>query len=429
MIETVSPSAGLNGTIQLPPDKSISHRSALFAAISDGESVINNYSTAADPLSTLNCLRQLGVQVNQHKNQVTIQGAGRNGLVEPSEPIDCGNSGTTMRLLTGILAGAGVEAELIGDGSLSGRTMRRIIEPLRMMGASVAARENEFAPLKIGPHDGIKPIRYPLPIASAQLKSCVLLAGLWGKTPTEVIEQAPSRDHTERLLNLNSEPYGQGKVIQSSKNDPIPTQSYTIPGDFSAAAFWIAGAAIHPNSRLKLENVGLNHSRTGIMHVLKQMGADIEITGERMQGREPVADLVISSSKLKAIDLDPKLIPNCIDELPILMVAFCFADGRSTISGAEELRHKETDRLAAMFEILTNAGVNATLLDDGITIDGDPTFKPLSAEHNSYHDHRMAMAAAILATLSNGRSTVLDAECTSISYPGFWNDLAEVSGQ
>ncbi len=428
MIKTVKPAPGLNGTIQLPPDKSISHRSALFSAISDGISVIENYSPAADPASTLHCLRQLGVQIEHKKNKVTIEGAGRDGLMNPLEPLDCGNSGTTMRLLTGILAGAGVEAELVGDKSLSGRTMKRIIEPLRMMGASITAREDKFAPLRISSHKGIKPIRYPLPIASAQLKSCVLLAGLWGKTPTEVVERSPSRDHTERLLNLSSKPYNEGKIIQSSRKNTIPNQSYTVPGDVSAAAFWMAGAAIHTNSRLKLKNVGMNPSRIGILNVLQKMGANIKISHERMQGREPVADLEIASSKLKAIDLDPSLIPNCIDELPILMVAFCFADGRSTITGAEELRHKETDRLSAMFEILTKAGVNAALLPDGIEIEGDPDFKPLPAEHNTYHDHRMAMAAAILATLSPKKSTIRDAECTSISYPGFWSDLEKVSG-
>lgn len=428
MIKTVKPAPGLNGTIQLPPDKSISHRSALFSAISDGVSVIENYSSAADPASTLHCLSQLGVQITRDKNKITINGVGRDGLVNPSVPLDCGNSGTTMRLLTGILAGAGVEAELVGDESLSGRTMKRIIEPLRMMGTSIIARDDKYAPLRISSHKGIKPIRYPLPIASAQLKSCVLLAGLWGKRPTEVVERIPSRDHTERLLNLSSEPYNQGKIIQSSRKNPIPNQSYTVPGDVSAAAFWMAGALIHTSSRLKLENVGMNPSRIGILHVLQKMGADIKISHERIQGREPVADLEIASSNLKAIDLDPSLIPNCIDELPVLMVAFCFADGRSTITGAEELRHKETDRLSAMFEILTRAGVNATLLPDGIEIDGNPDFKPLPAEFNTYHDHRMAMAAAILATLSSKNSTIKDAECTSISYPGFWSDLEKVSG-
>lgn len=427
MTETVQPASGLNGTITLPPDKSISHRSALFAAISEEESTIENYSSAADPASTLHCLEQLGVKIRKDGNRVTVQGAGRHGLKTPEGPLDCGNSGTTMRLLTGILAGAGVQAELTGDTSLSGRTMKRIIEPLRAMGASVTAREDEFAPLQITPHNGIKPMRYPLPIASAQLKSSVLLAGLFGETPTEVVEQTPSRDHTERLLNLKTEPFGQGKIIRSSIADTIPPQNYTVPGDFSAAAFWMVGAAIQPGSVLTLENVGMNPSRTGILHILQQMGADIELSNERMQGSEPVADMKISSSKLKAIDLDPKLIPNCIDELPILMVAFCFASGRSSIRGAEELRHKETDRLSAMFEILTKAGADATLFDDGIEIAGDPGFRPVPAEHKSYHDHRMAMAAAILSTLAPSSSTVLDADCTSISYPGFWSDLNRVS--
>ncbi|REL24851.1 3-phosphoshikimate 1-carboxyvinyltransferase [Rhodohalobacter sp. SW132] len=428
MTETVRPASGFNGTIQLPPDKSISHRAALFAAISDEKSIIENYSEAADPASTLSCLKQLGIQIEREKNRVTIQGVGRKGFINPATPLDCGNSGTTMRLLTGILAGAGVTAELTGDDSLSGRTMKRIIEPLRRMGATISAQEDEFAPISLKDHSGIKPMRYTLPIASAQLKSCVLLAGLFGDEPTEVIEQTPSRDHTERLLNLTSEPYGQGKIIRSSSSDTIPAQSYTVPGDFSAAAFWMVGAAIQSGSELILKNVGINPSRTGILHVLKQMGANITLTDERMQGSEPVADMKISNSSLQPIDLDPKLIPNCIDELPILMVAFCFANGRSTIRGAEELRHKETDRLSAMHEILTNAGAETTLRDDGIEIEGDPDFKPQNAEFNSYHDHRMAMAAAILSSKAGGESSILDADCTAISYPNFWKDLKEVSG-
>lgn len=427
MIETVRPASGLKGTIELPADKSISHRSALFAALSDQKSTILNYSPAADPASTLSCLRQLGVEVNRNGNRVTVHGAGRTGLQHTAEPLDCGNSGTTMRLLTGIVAGAGLDAELTGDDSLRSRTMKRIIDPLRSMGANISARDGEYAPLRVGTHNGIKPIRFPLPIPSAQLKSCVLLAGLFGKSPTEVVEQIPSRDHTERLLNLETEEYGQGKIIQSSLQDVIPPQNYTVPGDFSAAAFWLVGAAVQPGSTLKLNNVGMNPSRTGILHILYQMGADINIYNERMQGREPVADIVVSASSLKAIKLDPALIPNCIDELPILMVAFCFAHGRSTITGAGELRHKETDRLAAMFEILTNAGADATLREDGIEINGDPGFIPQPAEHNTYHDHRMAMAAAILSSCSAEPSVVLDAECTSISYPGFWADLEKVS--
>jgi len=427
MIETVKPAKALNGTILLPSDKSISHRSVLFASLADQASTIHNYSSAADPESTVQCMRQLGVQIDKDGSTLVVHGVGRKGLKSPEDPLDCGNSGTTMRLLSGIVAGAGVKASLIGDKSLSSRTMKRIIEPLRAMGAVIEAADNEFAPIQISPRKGIQPIRYPLPIASAQLKSCVLLAGLFGNSPTEVIENIPSRDHTERLLGLTSEPFGQGKIISSSTADRLPVQSYAVPGDFSAAAFWMVGAATNGNSSLKLENVGMNPSRTGAMHILKQMGATIEITNERMQGREPVSDVQISSSSLKSIDIDPALIPNCIDELPILMVALCFADGRSSITGAEELRHKETDRLSAMHEILMAAGAETELRPDGMIIHGNPDFIPKSATFETYHDHRMAMAAAILASRSNDQSTIRDAECTSISYPQFWSHLQSVS--
>ena len=427
MVETVQPAMALNGTISIPPDKSISHRSVLFASLADEASTIHNYSSAADPESTVQCMRQLGVRIDKDGSDLVVHGVGRSGLKTPEDPLDCGNSGTTMRLLSGIVAGAGIEATLIGDESLSARTMKRIIDPLRSMGAVIEASDNEYAPIIIKPHNGIKPMRYPLPIASAQLKSCVLLAGLFGNSATEVVEQVPSRDHTERLLGLKSEPFGQGKIISSSRADQLPTQSYTVPGDFSAAAFWMVGAAIHNESSLKLENVGMNPSRTAALHILRQMGASVDIANERMQGREPVADMTIESSELKGIDINPALIPNCIDELPILMVALCFADGRSSITGAEELRHKETDRLSAMYDILSVAGADVELRPDGIIIQGDPDFTPKAAEFESHHDHRMAMAAAILSSRSDEPSTIRDAECTSISYPQFWTHLQRVS--
>jgi len=427
MVETVQPALALNGTISVPPDKSISHRSVLFASLANETSIIHNYSSAADPESTIQCMRQLGVRIDKDGSELVVHGVGRNGFKTPEDPLDCGNSGTTMRLLSGIVAGAGIEATLIGDESLSARTMKRIIDPLRSMGVIIEASENEYAPIRIKPHNGIKPMRYPLPIASAQLKSCVLLAGLFGEAATEVIEQVPSRDHTERLLGLKSEPFGQGKIISSSRADHLPTQSYTIPGDFSAAAFWMVGAAIHDESSLKLKNVGMNPSRTGALAILQQMGAAIDITNERMQGREPVADMTIRSCDLKGTDVGPALIPNCIDELPVLMVALCFADGRSSITGAEELRHKETDRLSAMYDILSASGADVELCPDGIIIQGNPGFTPKASEFESHHDHRMAMAAAILSSKSDEPSTILNAECTSISYPQFWTHLQNVS--
>jgi 3-phosphoshikimate 1-carboxyvinyltransferase len=427
MIKKVEPAQKLTGNLSLPADKSISHRSALFAAISSETSVIENYSAAADPQSTLGCLKQLGVNVQQKGSRVEIEGVGRDGFQTPDSQLDCGNSGTTMRLLGGIVAGAGIECELIGDASLSSRTMKRIITPLNSMGCRVEGRDGEFAPLRISAHNGVNGIRFPLPIASAQLKSAILLAGLFGDEPTEVVESLPSRDHTERLLDLDSEPFGTGKVIRSSRNDVIPAQIYRVPGDFSAAAFWLVAGILNPDSEIHLPRTGMNPSRIAAYHILKQMGADFQKTNPSTTGKEPVADLLIRPSNLKPIRLDPNLIPNCIDELPVLMVAMCFADGVSVISGAEELRHKETDRLSAIHKILTLSGAKTELKEDGIIIHGNPSFTPEPARYPSFHDHRMAMAAAVLATRSHGSSEVEDAECTAISYPEFWTHLQEIT--
>lgn len=427
MVQKIEPAGSMAGSLQMPPDKSISHRAAMFAAISNEKSVIENYSSAADPQSTLACLRQLGVSVQKEGDRVVVDGVGRDGLKKPEQPLDCGNSGTTMRLLSGIVSAAGVECEMTGDESLSARTMKRVIEPLRQMGCEIDGRDQEFAPLTIKPNSGIKPMRYPLPIASAQLKSCVLLAGLFGDKPTEVVETVQSRDHTERLLDLKSEAYGTGKIIQSSRNDIIPAQTYAVPGDFSAAAFWLVAGSINPGSQLNLNHVGMNPSRTGAYHILEEMGAQFSVSNSSLAGKEPVADIEVTFADLKSVNLDPQLIPNCIDELPVLMVAMCFADGKSVISGAEELRHKETDRLSAMAEILTSSGAEVELKEDGMVIHGDPKFTPRPARFKSYHDHRMAMAAAVLATRSSGLSEIEDAECTAISYPDFWSHLHQLT--
>lgn len=427
MIKKVEPATRLTGTLTTPPDKSISHRSALFAALSDKKSVIYNYSSAADPQSTLNCLKQLGVEVYKDKGRVEITGVGRDGFKKPKEPLNCGNSGTTMRLLGGILAGAGIDCELIGDESLSSRTMKRIITPLSQMGCKIDGRAGEFAPLQISSHNGIRGMRYPLPIASAQLKSAVLLAGLFGEEATTVIETIPSRDHTERLLELPSEPYGTGKMIQSSRENRIPAQNYRVPGDFSAAAFWLVAASINPDSELLLKSTGMNPTRRAAFDILEEMGANFQEKNSGFEGKEPVSDILIKTAQLQPIELDPVLVPNCIDEIPVLMVAMCFADGKSVISGAEELRHKETDRLAAMHEILTASGADIELKKDGVIIHGSRDFKPKPATYPSYHDHRMAMAAAVLSTRASGSSKVEDAECTAISYPDFWTHLQEIT--
>lgn len=431
MDKEVSGAGHLSGELILPPDKSISHRSAMFAAIAKGESTIKNYSQAADPQSTLACLRQLGVPVEvkpEREDVVVIRGVGREGLKEPSADLDCGNSGTTMRLLSGILTGAGVRSRLIGDASLSARTMKRILDPLRQMGGMITGKDDNYAPLEIQPNSNIHGMRYTLPIASAQLKSAVLLAGLFGEHPTEVIETIPSRDHTERLLQLPEEEYGTGKMIQSSIRSPIPRQNYAVPGDFSAASFWLVGGAIHPEAKINIKNMGLNPSRTAALQILQEMGADIEVRTKENSGPEPMGDVTVRSSALRAVSLPPSIIPNCIDELPVLMIAMCFAEGLSTITGAEELRHKETDRLQAIANVLSASGGKFEIKQDGILIRGQgQDYQPEPAIFDSEHDHRVAMAAAVLALMADGTSTVKGAECTAISYPGFWSDLESLT--
>ncbi|WP_138432178.1 3-phosphoshikimate 1-carboxyvinyltransferase [Fodinibius saliphilus] len=428
MKQDVTPAKVLKGTLNLPADKSISHRSAMFAALYEGISTISNFSTAADPHSTLDCMRKLGVSIReQEDNTIEIKGVGREGLQASAKELDCGNSGTTMRLLSGIIGGSGVSARLIGDESLSARTMKRIIDPLTKMGITIEARDGDYAPLEIHRNGPIKPLHFPLPIASAQLKSCVLLAGLFGDGETEVIETLPSRDHTERLLNLNIEERDENKIIRSSREAVIPEQSYRIPNDFSAAAFWMVAAAIHPDSEINLPKVGLNPSRTGALDILKSMGATVTITNESSEGAEPVGDLSISSSKLEPIHITEEVVPNCIDEIPILAVAMVFADGVSRISGAGELRHKETDRLTAMADVLGKAGADFTEYEDGLQIKGDPDFVPKASLYSSFDDHRIAMSAAVLSMMAEDKSQVLDAGCTAISYPAFWEDLGTLT--
>ncbi|MEL7835251.1 3-phosphoshikimate 1-carboxyvinyltransferase [Fodinibius sp. Rm-B-1B1-1] len=424
MDQQVRPAQSLLGTLHLPADKSISHRSIMFASLHDGTSTITNFSDAADPHSTIDCMRGLGVSIQEDGDQIVVEGVGRSGFVKPDESLDCGNSGTTMRLLSGIVGGAGVSATLIGDESLSARTMKRIIDPLAEMGVTIDARNDDYAPLHISRSNALKPLHFPLPIPSAQLKSCVLLAGLFGDEETEVIETLPSRDHTERLLGLPIEKNGNQKIITSSKQDTIPEQSYRIPNDFSAAAFWLVAGAIHPDAEIVLPNVGMNSTRTGALDILQKMGADITIENRHKEGAEPVANVTVCSSDLQPVEITEEIVPNCIDELPILTIAMLFADGISRISGAEELRHKETDRLAAMAEILEKAGADFTEYEDGFEIKGDPDFMPEAATYNSYHDHRIAMSAAVLSLMASKSSQIQGAECTAISYPSFWDDVA-----
>ncbi|MDZ7806380.1 MAG: 3-phosphoshikimate 1-carboxyvinyltransferase [Gracilimonas sp.] len=428
MIRSVSGVSSLKGTLKLPPDKSISQRAAIFSLLHEGESRIGNYSKAQDPQSTLRCVQQLGAKVKEDSGSLIIDGKGRAGILEPVQDLNCGNSGTAMRLLSGVLVGAGISAKLIGDASLCGRTMTRIIEPLEAMGAHILARNLAFAPLFINRIEPLKPMDFELPVPSAQLKSCILLAGLFGEEITRVIETLPSRDHTERLLGLDQKQENGRKVISASLADEIPEQSYTIPGDFSAAAFWLVAGAIQIDAEILIENVGLNPTRNALLGILDDMGADITIENEQMEGAEPVGDILVKGSDLKSIELDPKIIPNCIDELPILSVAMLFAEGTSVISGAGELRHKETDRIMAMSKMLEAVGANFEEKEDGLIIHGDPEFTFKSAEFESFHDHRIAMAAAVLSLKGIKDSRIKDAESAAVSYPTFWEDLKQLTG-
>lgn len=423
MIKKVAPAFSLNGTITSPPDKSISQRAAIFALLHDGKSVIKNYSAAEDPQSTLGCVELLGAEVTQLDDVVVVEGRGRYGIQPLSDELDCGNSGTAMRLLSGVLVGSGSSVYLIGDPSLSARTMKRIIDPLESMGAHILARNGMFAPLFVTREDPLIPIEFELPIPSAQLKSCILLAGLFGETPTKVIETVPSRDHTERLLNLDVEVVDGKRVISASLKNKIPNQSYTIPADFSAAAFWLVAGSIMPESEIRLENVGLNPTRTGLLDILIKMGADITIENKHEEGAEPAGDIIVKSAQLRNIDLDPKVIPNCIDELPILAVAMMYAHGTSIISGAEELRHKETDRIMAIAKMLDAVGGVYEEMEDGLVIRGNPEFEFESGEFDSFHDHRIAMASAVLSLKGKSDSEIESAESAAVSYPSFWDDL------
>lgn len=427
MNRTIEPARHIRGSVQPPPDKSISQRSVLFAALHKGTSIIHNFSQAADPQSTLQCIRQLGVRIEQDGERLQVEGVGRDGLKKPETDVDCGNSGTAMRLLTGLIGGAGIHARLVGDDSLSSRPMRRIIEPLERMGVTIKGREQNYAPLEISRNGKLVPITFELPIPSAQLKSCILLAGLFGQEPTAVIETVQSRDHTERLLQLGvTEEYNR-RIITSSRSAKIPEQSYRIPGDFSAAAFWLIAGAVHSDAEIMIKNVGLNPTRTAALDILQEMRADLTVENERSEGAEPVADITVRNSILKPVNISREQVPNCIDELPVLAIAMLFADGISRISGAEELRHKETDRLSAVAGILEKAGARFIEFNDGLEIHGNPGFIPHSEVFESHHDHRVAMTAAILSLMGDKNSQIRNAECAAISYPEFWDHLANLT--
>ena len=431
-IRTIKGGGSLNGIIKVPGDKSISHRSLIIGSIAEGETYIEGFLYSEDPLSTANCLRKLGVNIPDiKKNQpFKIKGLGTNGFKEPKEILDCGNSGTTMRLLMGLLAGQeGKNFILTGDHSLNERPMGRVSKPLSLMGGQINGRENgSKAPISITGKK-LKGCVIGTPVASAQVKSAILLAGLNASGTTSVIEPVSSRDHTERMLkafgaeiNIRGE-LGRNIVVQSGKN--LIGQNILIPGDISSAAFWMIAASIVPESEILVKNVGLNPTRTGILNVMDEMGCDYKILEKSTIAGEPIGSVnVKSANNLRPFTIEGDILPKLIDEIPILTVAACFCNGVSEIKDAKELRVKETDRLKVMARQLKKFGANILENEDGLTITGDSKFH--SAEVDSETDHRVSMSLAIASLLANGSSKIARAEASKVSYPEFWDDLEKL---
>jgi 3-phosphoshikimate 1-carboxyvinyltransferase len=414
--------------VRVPGDKSISHRSLLFGAIAEGTTRIEGLLPAEDPLSTAACLRAMGVEVSPIRadEPVVVQGVGLDGLQEPEDVLDCGNSGTTMRLMLGLLAGrSGRHFVLSGDGSLRRRPMRRVGDPLAQMGACISGRSGgNLAPLAIaGQHLHGASIRTP--VASAQVKSAILLAALTAKGNTTVIEPVQSRDHSERMLRA----FGADLQVGGPGNTEVTVvpgaslrgQEVVVPGDISSAAFWLVAGAITPGADLTVENVGLNPSRTGILDVLQQMEARIEVLNARDVAGEPVGDLRVTHGPLKAFRIGEELIPRLVDEIPVLAVAACCADGVSRVTAAEELRVKETDRLAVMARQLGAMGARIEEFADGMSIEGGVLLH--GAEVDSETDHRVAMSLAVAAQIAAGSTQLHRPEAAAVSYPTFWDDL------
>jgi 3-phosphoshikimate 1-carboxyvinyltransferase len=421
----LSPAQKLEGHVTLPGDKSISHRAALIAALASGSSEIRNFSTAQDCASTLSCLRQLGVSVEINDGVVLFKG--NQPLHAPDSHLDCGNSGSTIRILAGILAGQNFSAELIGDKSLTSRPMRRIIEPLELMGAKIESTDGK-PPLKIHGSDQLSPITYRLPVASAQVKSAILFAGLFANGRTTVIEKLPTRDHTERMFSGFGVPVTTNDDLSITIDGParFTGGAITIPGDISSAAYFVAAAMLLPGSELTIESVGLNPTRAAFLEVLKSWGADISTSDVRSERNEPVGTITVrgglrSTPRDEDRILSGSMIPSLIDELPLLAVVGTQVPGGIQIRDAEELRLKESDRLLATAENLRAMGAKVEEFDDGIAVSGPAELR--GAAIDSFGDHRIAMAFSVAALVANRQTEILDSECVGISFPEFFGLL------
>lgn len=406
------------GQIKVPGDKSISHRAVMLGSLANGVTEISGFLKGADCLSTIDCFRKMGIDIDINGENVTVHGNGLRGLKKPDEMLYTGNSGTTTRLLCGILAGQNFDTSITGDASIQKRPMGRVVQPLSMMGAKI---ENEYCPLYI---TGTKlhGINYKMPVASAQVKTAIILAGLYADGETVIHEIEKSRDHTELMLSA----MGADLTVDNLDITVKPTNDLTavnvdVPGDISSAAFFLVLGAIMPNSQITVTNVGINPTRTGIIDVLKDMGADITLENVHTSAGETVADITVRSSSLKGTTVGGDIIPRLIDELPIIAVAAVFADGQTVIKDAQELKVKETNRIRAVVDEFNKCGIAITETDDGMIINGGKSIH--GADFKTYGDHRMAMSLTVLAQLANGESTLDDSDCACVSYPTFFDDF------
>lgn len=421
-----SKSVPLKGELTIPGDKSISHRAVMLGAISSGTTCVTNFLRGADCLSTISCFRKMGIFVEETPDEILIRGKGLHGLSAPDSVLDVGNSGTTMRLLSGILAGQNFSSELTGDASIRKRPMKRIITPLSLMGASIESIPgNGCAPLSIQgmPLSGI---HYQSPVSSAQVKSCVLLAGLYADSTTRVTEPYVSRNHSEIMLrSFGADLITEGTTVSIQPDPKLQGQKVDVPGDISSAAYFIAAGLLIPGSEILIKNVGVNSTRDGILRVCRSMGADLSLLNEKEQCGESTADILVKYSSLKGTVIEGEIIPALIDELPVIAVMAAFAEGTTVIRDAQELRVKESDRLDIIVHHLKAMGADVTPTEDGMLIHGGTSLS--GAVLDSHMDHRIAMSFAIAGMAAEGETEILDSECVEISYPGFYEDLKKLS--
>ncbi len=418
---------GVRGDVTIPGDKSISHRSIMCASLSEGKSEIYGFLEGEDCLATKLAFKEMGINFETNKDGIIVHGSGLHGLKDPKKEIYLGNSGTSIRLLSGILSGQKFSSTLIGDESLSSRPMSRIIEPLSLMGANIKSQNSGRPPLKISKSGTLNSINYDLPISSAQVKSCILFASLYSEGKTILREKQITRNHTEIMFKqfgvpVSTRDTSDGRYIEMRSPPKLKSTEIDIPGDFSSAAFFILAALIIPNSNLIIKNVGMNETRIALLNVFKEMGAEIDIinkTGEF----EPRADLKVKFSKLNGINLDARLVPNLIDELPVLFIAAAMSSGSTAVRDAEELRYKESDRLEAMGDVLRSLGVDFNMYKDGMDINGLHDNKALSSYAGgiieSFGDHRIAMSSAIACSLFDQESLILNTDNVNTSFPSF----------